>query len=279
MSRARVMALAPTWNAAPFIDQTLDALARQTYPELTVLISDDCSTDGTAGICAARAQQDDRFSLVRQPHNLGWVGNANALLRMAAGRADYLLFAWHDDLLAPTYVERLVARLEANPGAVMAFSDLLLTHLDGRQEIQIYAELTDQHSAFLRAKSLAWQIGKWWVPVRGVFRAEAGRQSGGLKRHRGGEFSADWPWMLRMATLGEFVRVPETLCYKYFKSASLSKTWAYDAQAYRAVTWSAAKEVRASNLRLHEKLWLHLSLARQQVRYERGYRGQRPAVG
>jgi glycosyltransferase involved in cell wall biosynthesis len=272
MTHPRVIALAPTWNAASFIDKTLDSLAAQTYPNLSILVSDDCSTDGTAAICVARAQQDDRFKLVQQPRNLGWVGNANALLRMAEERADYLLFAWHDDLLAPSYVERLVARLEANRNAVIAFSDLSLTHLDGRQEIQIYDELTDQHSAFLRAKSLAWQIGKWWAPVRGVFRAEAARQIGGLKAHGGGEFCADWPWMLRMATLGEFERVPETLCFKFFKSASLSKKWQYNMKAYRSVTFSAAKEVRASNLSLKEKLWLHLSLARQQFKHERNAR-------
>lgn len=269
MNAPRVIALAPTWNAAAFIGRTLDSLAAQTCPNLSILISDDCSSDGTADICAARAARDDRFELVRQPRNLGWTGNANALLRLAAERADYLLFAWHDDLLAPSYVERLVARLEANPRAVVAYSDLSLTHADGQHEIQIYDALTGRHSVLERAKALAWKRGKWWVPVRGVFRAGAAQRIGGLKRHGGGEFSADWPWMLHLAILGEFERVPEVLCHKFFTAQSLSKTWQYDLRAYRAVTWSAAREVRASPLGVLDKLRLHLSLARQQIRRER----------
>jgi hypothetical protein len=41
-----VVALVPTWSAAPFIGQTLSTLAAQTYPRLEILISDDASPDG-----------------------------------------------------------------------------------------------------------------------------------------------------------------------------------------------------------------------------------------
>lgn len=269
MNPPRVIAMMPTWNAAEFVEHTLDSLANQTYQNLSVLISDDCSSDATAEICAARARQDPRFELVRQPDNLGWVGNANALLRMAWDRADYLLFAWHDDLLAPTYVERLVERLQAKPAAVIAFSDLSMTQVDGSEEIQVYDALSGVDSAYRRAKIMAWRIGKWWVPVRGLFRADAARRTQGLRRHGAGEFSADWPWMLRLSTLGAFERVPETLCFKFFTPASLSKRWRYDVPAYRAVSLSAAREIRASDLGLLNKLRLHLSLLRQQLVYER----------
>ena len=32
-----------------------------------------------------------------------------------------------------------------------------------------------------------------------------------------GEYSADLPWLLHMSLLGEFVRVPEVLCYKFYE--------------------------------------------------------------
>ncbi len=51
--------------------------------------------------------------MIRQPVRLGWIGNANALLRAAAG--DYVFFAFHDDPLQPDYVERLVDALERAP--------------------------------------------------------------------------------------------------------------------------------------------------------------------
>jgi len=104
-ARPRVLALIPTWKAAGFLARTLDTLAAQTCPGLEFLISDDASPDDTAAICERRVAEDGRFRLIRQPVNLGWVGNVNALLREAAsvGRAEYLLFAFQDDLPEPTY--------------------------------------------------------------------------------------------------------------------------------------------------------------------------------
>ena len=52
----------------------------------------------------------------------------------------------------------------------------------------------------------------WWVPNRGLFRAEAFGRIGGIKPNDCGEYSADWTWLLHMALLGDFVRVPKLLC-------------------------------------------------------------------
>ena len=83
----RVAALMPTWNAASFIAPTLESLAAQTYGNLEVLISDDRSTDDTAHICEQFVAGRPHFRLVRQPTRLGWIGNANWLLRQARAAA------------------------------------------------------------------------------------------------------------------------------------------------------------------------------------------------
>src|SRR5262249_35779449 len=139
MTSPRVLALVPTWKASRFIEETLDALAAQTCPGLEFLISDDASPDETAAICERRAARDSRFRVLRQPRNLGWTGNVNALL--AEAKADYLLFAFQDDLPEPTYIEKCVAALEADRGAVMAFSDILLVRQDGSIEERSYTRL------------------------------------------------------------------------------------------------------------------------------------------
>jgi hypothetical protein len=211
-SHSRVVALVPAWTAADFIGETLDALAAQSCPNLEILVSDDASPDDTVAICERYAARDARFRVIRQPRNLGWTENVNALLREARG--DYFLIAGHDDLLAPGYVERCVAGLEAEPRAVVAFSDVVLVKADGRRELKSYALLDGISDRALRARRIARRKGAHWIPYRGVFRAPAARVIGGLRRHLGGEFSADWPWLLHLSLLGGFVRIPEPLYTK-----------------------------------------------------------------
>jgi glycosyltransferase involved in cell wall biosynthesis len=254
----RVVALVPAWRAAAFIGPTLEALSAQTYPNLEILISDDASPDDTAAVCERFAERDPRVRVIRQPRNLGWVGNVNALL--ATARGDHLVFAFHDDLLLPAYVERCVAALAANPRAILAYSDVDLVHEDGRREERQLTELDGISDRLARALRVARQQGSWWIPNRGVFRAKAAAEIGGLRRHLGGEFSADWPWLLHMSLLGEFVRVPDRLCVKIYRAQSLSRQWRHGARSWSAVALSAMGAVSRAPLSASEKWKLHRAL-------------------
>ena len=259
--RPRVVALVPTWKAAGFIAETLDALAAQTCAGLEFLISDDASPDETASLCENRAARDPRFRVIRQPRNLGWTGNVNALLAESVAGADYLLFAFQDDLPEPTYIEKCVAALEADAGAVMAFSDIRLIRQDGSVEDRSYKRLDGVADRIERARRVARLEGSWWIPNRGVFRARAAREIGGLRRHAAGEFSADWPWLLEMSLLGSFVRIPERLVTKIYLPTSLSRTWRFGARQWTAVAGSARKAIARRGLPLRDRLRLDAALA------------------
>lgn len=267
----KVVALVPAWRAAAFIGPTLDGLAAQTWPCLEIVISDDASPDATAAICERYAQRDGRFRVIRQPRNLGWTGNVNALLAQARG--DYLLFAFHDDILAPEYVARCVAALEASPRAIIAFSDLTLVNQDGSREERSYPLLQGVGDRRLRAQLVARRRGSWWIPNRGVFRASAAREIGGLRRHLAGEFGADWPWLLHMSLLGEFIRIPENLCTKIYTQQSLSRTWRDGVGPTNAVALSALREVTRARVPARIKL----AIGGELVRF--GWRSIRQAIG
>lgn len=268
----KVVALVPAWRAAAFIAQTLDGLAAQTHPDLEIVISDDASPDDTAAVCERYAGRDARFRLMRQPRNLGWIGNVNALL--AEARGDFLLFAFHDDVLAPDYIARCVAALEANPRAVIAFSDLTLVNQDGSREERRYDLLEGVSDRLARARVLAARHGSWWVPNRGVFRASAARAIGGLRRHLAGEFSADWPWLLHMSLLGEFVRIPQNLCTKIYTPQSLSRSWSAVTGPAMAVTLSAWREVARAKVPVKDRIAIGGDLARYLWRLSRGAGGR-----
>lgn len=260
----RAIALVPTWNAESFIDATLATLAAQTFPAFEVLISDDASTDATASICERWAARDARFRLLRQNTRLGWVGNTNALLR--AARGDYFFFALHDDLVAPTYVARLVDALERDPAAVLAFSDGERLKRDRAAEYWSFAELDGLSGRLEGPITLARQRPNWPVCYRGLFRASAAERIGGLRRNLAGEFGADWPWLLHMSLLGSFVRVPERLFTKVLRPDGLANSWRYSAWDWFAATLSCAGEVRRAALPLRDESRLHAQLCRTSAR-------------
>jgi len=239
-----VVALVPAWNAAGFILDTLESLARQTHGNLRVIVSVDLSPDDTVAVCEAFAAKDPRFRVLRQTERQGWAGNTNALLREARG--DYAFFAFHDDWLEPTYVSELVAALEADPGSAVAFSDLEITHLDGRVEVGVLEGIHAEGDLERRLEVLLAWDRPWWIPGRGLFRLDMARRIGGIQCFLAGEFSADFPWLIHLALHGAFLRVPQVLCHKRYMAGSLTRTWASSDSRCLAVTLSMVREgVRA----------------------------------
>lgn len=250
----RAVALLPAWNAERFIAPVLDALVAQTHPNFHVLISDDASSDRTAEICAGYAARHANVRLIRQPRNLGWIGNVNALL--AAAEGDYYFFAFHDDVPLPRYVERLAAALDANPNASLAFSDMIRRFPPDAgmaDDVQTYLYLEGVSDRTERGVRVA---RKWGEPPsymvtlanRGLFRAEAARRVGGLHRHWGGEFGADWAWLLHLALIGEFVRVPEPLIEKHYRAGSVSAKWKHTPWQRLGLLVSCIREARRAGL-------------------------------
>lgn len=258
--QARVVALVPAHEAAGFIEETLRSLAAQTYENLRVLVSVDRSRDDTAARCAAFARNDPRFTVVVQPERLGWIGNTNALIRLAEGDLGFLL--GHDDLVDPEYVTRLTAAILGNPRAALAFADAEVHAPGTPNEIIRFTDLDGVTDRVERGRRLLGHTRPWWVAYRGLFHLDAARGIGGLRRHLGGEFVADWPFLLRLALLGKWVRVPEVLYRKRYRSTSLSRQWRYGNFQWLAAHVAFASAVAAADLTTTERLILQAAVAR-----------------
>jgi alpha-1,3-rhamnosyltransferase len=117
-----------TYNSAKFIIETLDSVADQTYPNIELLISDDCSSDDTIGLCREwlnrhkhRFVQSDIFTV---SSNTGVSANVNRCLNAATSQWIKLLAG--DDILLPNCIEDNVNYINAHPGIAVVFSQVLL---------------------------------------------------------------------------------------------------------------------------------------------------------
>lgn len=63
-----VSVIIPAYNAEQFIAQTLESVIAQTYRNIEMIVVDDGSEDGTAGIVKHYMEQDSRIQLLQQPN-------------------------------------------------------------------------------------------------------------------------------------------------------------------------------------------------------------------
>jgi glycosyltransferase involved in cell wall biosynthesis len=91
--RPLVSVVIPTYDRAGLLPRALDSVLAQDYPEFEVLVVDDGSTDGTAGVVAGYG--DPRIRYLRQDRNRGVAAARNRGLREARG--DLIAFLDSDD--------------------------------------------------------------------------------------------------------------------------------------------------------------------------------------
>lgn len=126
---ARLTVGIPVYNGAATLRRTVESVLRQTYPAACIHISDNASTDGTAALAERLASEHDGVILTRQTTNLGYSGNFGFLLERA--ETEYFMWLAADDYIEPTYIERMLAALEADATLVAAVSRAVFVRADG----------------------------------------------------------------------------------------------------------------------------------------------------
>lgn len=93
----------PARNEARNIGRCVEALLAQTYPNFTVTVLDDRSTDATPTILEELARRDARLRvMLGEPLPPGWAGKPHALVQAIAGsQAEWLCFVDADTFAEP----------------------------------------------------------------------------------------------------------------------------------------------------------------------------------
>ena len=125
----RVSVCIPVYNGADYLAESIGSVLAQTFEDLRVIVSDNCSTDATPDI--VRGFTDPRVSYHRNDTNIGLVGNFNRCLALADGE---LVVVWHhDDVMLPSNLERKVRVLDAHPAVGLVHSNLWRIDAKGRR--------------------------------------------------------------------------------------------------------------------------------------------------
>jgi glycosyltransferase involved in cell wall biosynthesis len=113
MSLPKVSIVIPSYKPEHF-EQCLRSAIGQTYPNVEILVSDNCPTDAIRDICA-------RFPMVIYQRNVA-IREQNVLSAMYGAKGDFVKPLFDDDLLHPFCVERMVASAQDRPDVTLIFS-------------------------------------------------------------------------------------------------------------------------------------------------------------
>ncbi len=174
--------------------------------DFELIICDNASTDRTEQICRDYAARDSRVRYERNPRNLG--AHPNFCLCFQHARGEFFQWAAHDDMFAPTYLERAVAALRAQPGAVLATVGIQEIGSDGRT-LRRYTtplarmESPDPVERFASVIHTCHQSEDFF----GLYRRDALIGSGLVRAFSG----SDRVLLAEMAIRGRWVRLDESL--------------------------------------------------------------------
>lgn len=123
----KVDILLATYNGEKYLKELIDSILNQTYKNIKLIISDDCSKDSTRKILEEYEKQDERVEVYYQPQNLGYVKNFEFLLKQV--KSNLYMLADQDDVWLPEKIEKSVETIERE-NADLVFGDLEVVDKD-----------------------------------------------------------------------------------------------------------------------------------------------------
>lgn len=196
----------PVYNGEKYLNSALDALLKQSIDNFELIISDNGSTDSTEEICRQYSARDNRIRYYRSPTNRGAAWNFNYVFELARGK--YFMWAAHDDLWAPSYLEQCFKQLENNPDNVLCYAAtrIIDEHDQPQREFHSNPGLSANkpHERF----AAAWRYQPQ-IPVFGLIRSETLRKT----RLIGNYSSSDRVLVGELAMLGPFFGIDTFLFY------------------------------------------------------------------
>ena len=206
-----------TYNSAKYIAEALESVKAQTYENIELIISDDCSKDNTVEICQKWIEENKaRFvntTLLTVEKNTGTSANGNR--RLAACKGEWLKGLAGDDALFPDSIEKFVKYVATNPeikfvvGNVREYknsfdeSNVVIGHMDKYNNNVFFDKSAEEQFRMMLH-------GNSFIPPAGFYNIAVIRKLGGYDEKYG--ILEDFPFYLKVLKAGyKFYKIDENI--------------------------------------------------------------------
>lgn len=245
----KVSVIIPTYNAMPYLPETVDSVLQQTFTDFELIIIDDGSSDQTVQWLSELA--DPRVRLICQ-ENQGVTVARN--LGIAEAKGEYIAFLDHDDLWNLTKLEKQVSCLDNNPSVGLVHTWMVLVDEHGKStgrvmisnaEGDVWKQLLEQNSiasSSVMVRRCCFETVGVFSPARDFYTVE------------------DWEFWIRIAASYPFAMIKEPLLSWRQHANNGSKNWRLMEQAYRLVIEKAFEAAPPELLYLKNRSYGHANL-------------------
>jgi glycosyltransferase involved in cell wall biosynthesis len=199
-----VTIIVPAYNrAGGLLEQTLESILSQDYPNIELLALDDGSTDHTPEVLERYATLHPERMRWERHENMGQARTLNKGFEMARG--EYLGYISSDDLFLPGAISKLVQALIEDPDAAVAYPAYKVIDEDN----QIAATMTLPE--YTAAEAI--RLHNCIVNVGAIYRRKVTDEIGGWDPYF--IYLADFDFFVRAYEVGPFKMLPEPLaCWR-----------------------------------------------------------------
>lgn len=234
-SLPKISMITPSYQQAQFIEQTLQSVIQQGYPNLEYMVVDGGSKDGSVDIIRKYEEHlawwvSERDSGQSEACNKGW--------KRATG--DIIGWLNSDDLILPGTLDRVAKAFQETPEVGFIFGDVLSIDADG--------------NVFNVMKFAPWGLDELMafniICQPGVFmRRDVLEKAGYLDA--GMHFLQDHHLWLKLAQLAPMRYIPETMAAARYHAAAknVGAGERYGKDAYRIVEWMKTQPVLAEKMK------------------------------
>jgi glycosyltransferase involved in cell wall biosynthesis len=117
-----------TYNGEKFIQEQIESILNQSYKNIELIITDDCSNDTTVEVIKQYIQNDNRIKLYQNEKNLGFIKNFEKAISFCNG--DYIALSDQDDIWKLNKIEKFVNEIKKN---VLIYSNALLINQESQE--------------------------------------------------------------------------------------------------------------------------------------------------
>lgn len=132
---SKVSVLVPSFNQGRYLPLALESVLTQSHSDLEVIITDDCSTDGSRDIAEQWKRLDTRVRTVFHDVNRGLAVARNSALAVSSG--DFVAFCDADDIWLPDKLRIQLESFRRDPDAGLAHSDAIVIDTEGNPTGQL----------------------------------------------------------------------------------------------------------------------------------------------
>lgn len=126
-----------TYNQKEFLQECIESILGQDYPNIEIVVADDASNDGSQEMLREYAKKyPGKFLLRLAERNRGITANSNAAHFACTGK--YIAWTGGDDLMFPQKISKQVAYMEGNPDCTICYHNLDVFDSDTNETLYFF---------------------------------------------------------------------------------------------------------------------------------------------